>query len=261
MASRLIVRGPFLRGCDFRHASGTILFCLRLGTSTYCLRSLWISKTGLDAQQTQLDVISNNLANVAPTASSARTPCSRTCCTRTCASPARRRSQQTQLPSGLQVGTGVRAGRHRAHLHPGQPAADRQPARRGDQRRRLLPGADARRHHRLHARRLVPGRRQGQLVTSSGYTVQPGITDPGQRAERDHRPRRHGHRVTQPGQRRRRPGRHSCSWRASSTRRACEPKGENLYVETAASGTPNAGTPGTERRGHRCSRATSRPPT
>jgi len=28
------------------------------------IRSLWISKTGLDAQQTQMDVLSNNLANV-----------------------------------------------------------------------------------------------------------------------------------------------------------------------------------------------------
>ena len=28
-------------------------------------RSLWIAKTGLDAQQTQLDAISHNLANVA----------------------------------------------------------------------------------------------------------------------------------------------------------------------------------------------------
>ena len=28
------------------------------------IRSLWISKTGLEAQQTQMDVISNNLANV-----------------------------------------------------------------------------------------------------------------------------------------------------------------------------------------------------
>ena len=28
------------------------------------IRSLWIAKTGLDAQQTNLDVISNNLANV-----------------------------------------------------------------------------------------------------------------------------------------------------------------------------------------------------
>ena len=31
------------------------------------IRSLWIAKTGLDAQQTQLDVISNNLANVGTT--------------------------------------------------------------------------------------------------------------------------------------------------------------------------------------------------
>ncbi len=28
------------------------------------IRSLWIAKTGLDTQQTNLDVISNNLANV-----------------------------------------------------------------------------------------------------------------------------------------------------------------------------------------------------
>ena len=31
------------------------------------IRSLWIAKTCLDAQQTQLDVISNNLANVGTT--------------------------------------------------------------------------------------------------------------------------------------------------------------------------------------------------
>jgi len=31
------------------------------------IRSLWISKTGLEAQQTQMDVISNNLANVSTT--------------------------------------------------------------------------------------------------------------------------------------------------------------------------------------------------
>ena len=31
------------------------------------IRSLWIAKTGLDAQQTQMDVISHNLANVSTT--------------------------------------------------------------------------------------------------------------------------------------------------------------------------------------------------
>ena len=31
------------------------------------IRSLWIAKTGMEAQQTQMDVISNNLANVSTT--------------------------------------------------------------------------------------------------------------------------------------------------------------------------------------------------
>ncbi|MCX7901908.1 MAG: flagellar hook-basal body complex protein, partial [Burkholderiaceae bacterium] len=31
------------------------------------IKSLWISKTGMDAQQTQLDVVANNLANVSTT--------------------------------------------------------------------------------------------------------------------------------------------------------------------------------------------------
>ena len=31
------------------------------------IRSLYIAKTGLDAQQTQLDVVTNNLANVGTT--------------------------------------------------------------------------------------------------------------------------------------------------------------------------------------------------
>ena len=31
------------------------------------INSLWISKTGMEAQQTQLDVISHNLANVSTT--------------------------------------------------------------------------------------------------------------------------------------------------------------------------------------------------
>ena len=143
------------------------------------MRSLWISKTGMEAQQTQLDVISNNLANVGTNgfkrvARGVRGPDVPE------PAPGRRATarEQTQLPTGLQVGLGVRAVATARNFTPGQPAADRQPARRRDQRQRLLPGADARRHHRLHARRLVPGQRQGQLVTTSGYPVQPGITIP-----------------------------------------------------------------------------------
>ena len=42
------------------------------------MRSLWIAKTGLEGQQTSMDVISNNLANVATNGFSAAAPCSRT---------------------------------------------------------------------------------------------------------------------------------------------------------------------------------------
>jgi flagellar basal-body rod protein FlgG len=43
------------------------------------MRSLWISKTGMEAQQTQLDAISNNLANAATNGyKRRRTRCSRT---------------------------------------------------------------------------------------------------------------------------------------------------------------------------------------
>ena len=42
------------------------------------MRSLWISKTGMEAQQTELDAISNNLANASRTATSVRMRCSRT---------------------------------------------------------------------------------------------------------------------------------------------------------------------------------------
>ena len=122
------------------------------------IRSLWISKTGLDAQQTQLDVISNNLANVGTNGFKRSRAVFEDLLYQTMRQAGAASSDQTQLPTGLQVGLGTRAGRDRAHLHPGQPAADREPARRRDPRQRLLPGAAARRHDRLHARRLVPGR-------------------------------------------------------------------------------------------------------
>ena len=105
-------------------------------------------------------------------------------------------SEQTTLPTGLQVGPGHARRRDLAQLQPGQPAAEQQPARHRDPRQRLLPDPDARRHHRLHPRRLVPGRaRRGQLVTNNGYTRAARHHHPGQRAERDDRQRRHRQRA------------------------------------------------------------------
>src|SRR6185295_15855197 len=72
------------------------------------IRSLWISKTGLDAQKTQLDVISNNLANVSTAGFKRGRAVFEDLLYQTLRQPGAQSSQQTQLPSGLQLGTGVR---------------------------------------------------------------------------------------------------------------------------------------------------------
>jgi flagellar basal-body rod protein FlgG len=72
------------------------------------IRSLWISKTGLDAQQTQLDAISNNLANVGTSGFKRARVAFEDLLYQNVRQAGSSSSQQTQLPTGLQLGTGVR---------------------------------------------------------------------------------------------------------------------------------------------------------
>src|SRR5437867_12735534 len=72
------------------------------------IRSLWIAKTGLDAQQTQLDVIANNLANVSTNGYKRSRAVFEDLLYQTLRQPGAQSTQQTQLPTGLQIGTGVR---------------------------------------------------------------------------------------------------------------------------------------------------------
>ncbi|MGH8664610.1 MAG: flagellar hook-basal body complex protein, partial [Burkholderiales bacterium] len=72
------------------------------------LRSLWIAKTGLDAQQLHIDVISNNLANVSTNGFKRSRAVFEDLLYQTLRQPGAQSSQQTQIPSGLQIGTGVR---------------------------------------------------------------------------------------------------------------------------------------------------------
>src|ERR671920_1970696 len=72
------------------------------------IRSLWISKTGLDAQQTQMDVVTNNLANVSTNGFKKSRAVFEDLLYQTIRQPGAQSSQQTQLPTGLQLGTGVR---------------------------------------------------------------------------------------------------------------------------------------------------------
>ncbi|MGA3252322.1 MAG: flagellar basal-body rod protein FlgG [Paraburkholderia sp.] len=70
--------------------------------------SLWIAKTGLDAQQTQMDVISNNLANANTTGFKSSRASFQDLMYQNEGQPGSQTTQQTESPSGLLLGTGVK---------------------------------------------------------------------------------------------------------------------------------------------------------
>lgn len=72
------------------------------------LRSLWVAKTGLDAQQTQLDIISNNLANVSTTAYKRQRPVFQDLVYQQLRANGLYQDAESILPVGLEVGSGSR---------------------------------------------------------------------------------------------------------------------------------------------------------
>ncbi len=70
--------------------------------------ALWVSKTGLSAQEKQLTTISNNLANVSTTGFKRDRAVFQDLLYQIQRQPGGLTSQDSQLPSGLQLGTGVR---------------------------------------------------------------------------------------------------------------------------------------------------------
>ena len=211
------------------------------------IRSLWISKTGLDAQQTQLDVISNNLANVSTNGFKRSRAVFEDLLYQTVRQPGAQSSQQTQLPSGLQIGTGVRPVATERIFSQGnvnQTNNDKDLAIQGNGFFQILLPDGTTAYTRDGAFQTDS---QGQLVTSSGYTLQPPITIPLNTTKlsvgRDGTVS-----IMQAGS--------TATTQIGTIQVATfinpaglESRGENLYVETAASGTPNPNTPGTNGAG------------
>jgi flagellar basal-body rod protein FlgG len=206
------------------------------------IRSLWISKTGLDAQQTNMDVISNNLANVSTTGFKRARAVFEDLLYQTLRQPGAQSSQQTQLPSGLQLGTGVRPVASeriftQGNLQKTDNSLDVAINGGGFFQVQLPDGTTAyTRDGSFHVNA------QGQLVTSSGYQVQPAITIPNNALAvtiaRDGvvSVTRSGTATpTQVG---------SLQLASFINPPGLQSMGENLYLETAASGTPSANTPG-----------------
>ncbi|MGN6702272.1 MAG: flagellar basal-body rod protein FlgG [Burkholderiaceae bacterium] len=211
------------------------------------IRSLWISKTGLDAQQTQMDVISNNLANVSTSGFKRSRAVFEDLLYQTLRQPGAQSSQQTQLPSGLQIGTGVRPVATERIFTQGnlqQTGNAKDVAIQGDGFFQVLLPDGTTAYTRDGSFQTD---NQGQLVTSSGFPVQPAITIPANALSitvgRDGTVS-----VTQSGSVQ--PTQVGTLQLATFVNPAgLESRGENLYIETAASGNPNTNTPGTNGAG------------
>ncbi len=211
------------------------------------IRSLWISKTGLDAQQTQMDVISNNLANVSTAGFKRSRAVFEDLLYQTIRQPGAQSSQQTQLPSGLQLGTGVRPVATERIFTQGnlqQTSNSKDVAIQGNGFFQVLMPDGTAAYTRDGSFQVDS---QGQLVTSSGFVVQPAITIP---------PNAQSITIG-------RDGTVSVQLQGTATPTevgalqlttfvnpaGLESKGENLYVETSASGTPSTNTAGTNGAG------------
>ncbi|HET9678851.1 MAG: flagellar basal-body rod protein FlgG [Buchnera aphidicola (Tetraneura akinire)] len=70
--------------------------------------SLWIAKTGLDAQQINMDVISNNLANVSTNGFKRSRAVFEDLMYQTIQQPGSKLENDENIPNSLQIGTGVR---------------------------------------------------------------------------------------------------------------------------------------------------------
>jgi flagellar basal-body rod protein FlgG len=206
------------------------------------MRSLWISKTGMEAQQTQLDTISNNLANASTNGYKRAHAVFEDLMYQNLRQAGANSSEQTTLPTGLQAGLGTRA------------VATARSFTQGNLQQSSNPLDIAIRGNGFFEVQMPDGTTgytrdgsfqvssTGQLVTNNGYTVNPGITIP-VNAQSVTIGNDGTVTVQLPGQAA--PQSVGTIQIASFINAAgLEPKGQNLYAETAASGTPNAGTPG-----------------
>jgi len=212
------------------------------------IRSLWIAKTGLESQQTNMDVISNNLANVNTTGFKRSRAIFEDLMYQTVRQPGAQVGAANQLPSGLQVGTGVRTvATERIHtqgnLKDTGNSMDIAIQGKGFLQVEMPDGTFA--YTRDGSLQVD---QNGQLVTAGGYPVQPPINIPDNALTltiaRDGTVS-----VTQPGATGTNVqiGQLQLSTFINPT--GLQSAGENLYVETDASGPANFAQPGLDGAG------------
>jgi len=205
-------------------------------------QALWIAKTGLDAQQTRMSVISNNLANVNTTGFKQDRAVFEDLLYQTVRQPGAQSSGNTQLPSGLMIGTGVRTvATEKMHTQGNiiQTNNSLDMAIQGRGFFQILQPDGSLAYTRDGTFQIDS---TGQMVMSNGYPLEPSITIP-QDALNVTIGSDGSVSVLQAGQ--------SAPSIVGNIDLAdfvnptgLQPIGENLFKESGASGTPVTGTPG-----------------
>jgi flagellar basal-body rod protein FlgG len=211
------------------------------------MRSLWISKTGMEAQQTQLDAIAHNLANASTNGYKRSHAVFEDLMYQNLRQAGSSATDQTTLPTGLQLGLGTRAVATSRSFAQGNLQQTTNPldlavSGLGFFQVQMPDGTTG--YTRDGSFQVSA---TGQIVTNNGLTVQPGITIPTLATS-----------VTIAND-----GTVSVLLPANPAPQTVgkiqtanfvnpaglDPKGQNIYAETAASGTPNTGSPGTNNLG------------
>jgi len=204
-------------------------------------QALWIAKTGLDAQQTKMSTIANNLANAGTTGYKRSRAIFEDLLYQNVRQVGAQSSQDTQLPSGLMLGTGVRVVATEKLFTQGNLAQTDNLLDMAIQGRGffqvLLP--DGTQAYTRDGSFQVDD--QGQMVTSAGYVMQPSVTIP-ENALSVNIGSDGTVSVRLPGS--------SAVSQIGTIQLAdfvnpagLQPVGENLYLESNASGSPQTGNP------------------
>ncbi len=207
------------------------------------INSLWIAKTGMTAQQTQLDVISHNLANVSTNGFKRNNAVFEDLIYQNLRQVGSQTTEQNQLPTGLHLGLGVRTVATsrtftQGSLQQSNNSLDVAINGNGFFEVNLPDGTIG---YTRDGSFQVDA--QGRLVTSSGLPVANGITVPQGATSISISADGVVSAIvagnTQPQQL------GSLAMSSFINPAGLEPVGQNLFKESAASGQPQQGTPGT----------------
>jgi flagellar basal-body rod protein FlgG len=204
--------------------------------------ALWSAKTGLDAQNTQMAIIANNLANANTTGFKSDRAAFQDLMYQNVRQVGAQSTQNTQYSTGLTLGTGVRIVATQKNYSQGSVsqtngALDLSISGRGFLQITLPDGTLA--YTRDGSLSLD---NQGNVVTASGYPLSPALTVPAGTqsvtvgSDGVVTAVSAANKTTQIGQ---------VQLADFVNEEGLSPQGNNLLIESAASGAPQTGTPGT----------------